>query len=57
MNDPEHWKQRARETRLLAETVDDPPQAKAEMLEVADEYEHLANRASERQKPGERTPQ
>ena len=42
MNDPEHWKQRARETRLLAETVDDP-QAKAEMLEVADEYERLPN--------------
>lgn len=56
MNDPEHWKQRARETRLLAETVDDP-QAKAAMLEVADEYDRLANRASERQKPAERTPQ
>lgn len=47
MNDPLHWSQRARETRLLTETVDDPA-ARAAMLNVADEYDRLAARAAER---------
>jgi hypothetical protein len=47
INDPYHWSQRARETRSLAETVDDPA-AKAAMQKVADEYDRLASRSAER---------
>jgi hypothetical protein len=47
MNDPEHWKLRAHEARLTAQRLDDP-EAKAAMLKVADEYDHVAARASKR---------
>jgi hypothetical protein len=47
MNDPEHWKLRAQEARLAAKHLDDP-EAKAAMLKVAEEYDRVAIRASQR---------
>lgn len=50
---PEHWRERARQMRALAEDIRDLI-AKADMLEVADQYERLAVRAELRlrdQKP------
>jgi hypothetical protein len=47
INDPEHWLNRAKEARALAEQIDDP-EAKRTMLKNADEYERLAHRAKER---------
>src|SRR5262245_46203317 len=44
LNDPEHWRDRARQTRATAETVTDSA-AKRAMLTIADEY--LANRAED----------
>ena len=47
MNNPEHWKLRAEEARLAAKHLDDP-EAKAAMLKVAEEYDRVAIRASQR---------
>jgi len=47
LNDPEHWRARAEETRTTAETVNDPV-AKASLHKVADEYEELARQAEQR---------
>jgi hypothetical protein len=44
-NDPEHWRSRAEETRILAEQMNDET-AKKIMLGVADDYEKLAVRAA-----------
>jgi hypothetical protein len=41
MNDPEHWRRRAKEARRVAEQLDDPT-AKQTMLEIAQSYERLA---------------
>jgi hypothetical protein len=41
----EHWLTRAQEARSLAEKMDDPI-AKQAMLEIADAYVKIANRAS-----------
>jgi hypothetical protein len=46
-NDPEHWRQRAEESRVLAEQMSDET-AKRMMLRIADDYEMLAVRASVR---------
>ena len=45
--DPEHWRQRAEESRVLAEQMNDET-AKQIMLGIADDYEKLATRAAKR---------
>ncbi len=47
INDPDHWRQRAREMRKMANETGDPS-AKASMLKVAAEYDRLAERAEQR---------
>jgi len=44
----EHWRQRARESRTIAEQLDDAV-AKGTMLQIADAYEQLAQLAEKRQ--------
>jgi hypothetical protein len=48
-SDPQHWRARADEARAMAEKITDP-QAKAAMLEIARNYEHIAERAERRQR-------
>jgi hypothetical protein len=45
LNDPEHWRHRAEETRVLAEQMNDET-AKKVMLRIADDYIELAVRAA-----------
>jgi hypothetical protein len=47
LNDPEYWRDRAKEARAMAENIADPG-SKQKMLEVAANYEHLAKRAEDR---------
>ena len=47
INDPEHWRARAREMRALATLAQDE-EARAAMLGVAEQYEQLARRAETR---------
>ena len=47
VNDPKHWRHRAAEARVMAESLTDP-EAKQQMLKVAADYEKLADRAEER---------
>ena len=47
LNDPEHWRDRAKETRAMAQDTGDPV-FKQKMLDVAANYEHLAKRAEDR---------
>ena len=44
LNDPEHWRQRAEESRVLAQQMSDETSKKM-MLKIADDYEKLAARA------------
>lgn len=44
---PEHWRCRAEQMRVLAEDMRDLV-AKASMLDIADQYEKLALRAEQR---------
>jgi hypothetical protein len=46
-NDPAHWKKRAEEARALAESDD---VSKQMMLQIARDYDHLAERAEKRAK-------
>jgi hypothetical protein len=46
-NDPQHWRDRAVEARALADRMTDPVGRKA-MMEIAEKYEGLAERALER---------
>jgi len=47
VNDPEHWRKRAKETRTVADRIFDN-EFKERMLRIADEYDRLARRAEER---------
>ena len=47
INDPEHWRQRAEQMRALAAEMGDP-QARQGMLQLAQDYERLAERAVQR---------
>jgi hypothetical protein len=47
LNNPEHWRARAEETRSMAEGIGDL-MAKATLLRVAAEYEQLALQAESR---------
>jgi len=48
-NNADHWRQRAEETRILAEQISDETEKKT-MLGIADDYDKLAVRAAQRQK-------
>jgi hypothetical protein len=48
-DDPEHWRDRAKEARAHAEQMTDR-EAKQTMLGIAEDYEKLARRAEERLK-------
>jgi hypothetical protein len=47
INDFKHWRERAEELRVVAESVNDSD-ARASLLRIADEYDKLALRAQER---------
>ena len=47
INDPQHWRDRAKEARALADQINDV-EAKAAMLRIAEDYERLAKRAEAR---------
>lgn len=44
LDDPEHWRQRAEESRLIDEQLDDPI-ARAAMLRIDEDYERIAEQA------------
>jgi hypothetical protein len=48
-NDPAHWKKRAEEARALADLMSDDV-SKQMMLQIARDYDHLAERAEKRAK-------
>ena len=47
INEPEHWRARAKEARILANEMNDS-ESKDAMLRIAADYEHLAQRAEDR---------
>jgi ABC-type phosphate/phosphonate transport system substrate-binding protein len=47
VNDPKHWRDRAEETRTLADQMSDET-SKQMMLRIAADYERLAERAEQR---------
>ena len=47
MNNPQHWRDRAEEARVNAEQMSDP-ESRRMMLEIADGYVRLAERAARR---------
>jgi molecular chaperone GrpE (heat shock protein) len=47
INDPDHWRRRAEETRTVAAEISDF-QVKRKMLRIAEDYEELARRAEKR---------
>jgi hypothetical protein len=49
LNNPEHWRNRAGEARRIAQELDDAEQRKS-MLEIAEAYDRIAERAKEVEK-------
>jgi hypothetical protein len=47
INDPQRWRARAEEARILANQMNDSESEDA-MLRIAKDYEHLAKRAEDR---------
>jgi hypothetical protein len=47
INDPKHWRERAKEARTVADEMSDPD-SKRKMLRFADDCEELAKRAENR---------
>jgi predicted anti-sigma-YlaC factor YlaD len=47
---PKHWRDRAEDARTVAESLTNS-ECRRMMLQVADDYDKLANRAEERAKP------
>jgi hypothetical protein len=52
INDPKHWRERAREARTVADAMADEHSRKR-MLRTAADYEELARRAEKRVKTGQ----
>jgi hypothetical protein len=48
-NDPDHWRARALEARALADKMADA-EGRSRMISIAQEYDRLADRATERLK-------
>jgi hypothetical protein len=48
-DDPQHWRKRAEKARTIADQMNDP-RAKASMLLIAEDCDHLAERAAARAK-------
>jgi hypothetical protein len=48
-NDPAHWRTRALEAKALADTMTDA-EGRSRMIAIAQEYDHLADRANARLK-------
>jgi len=49
LDNPEYWRARAEETRVVAESMQDE-ESREMMLRIASDYEHMAERAEERSK-------
>jgi hypothetical protein len=54
INNPQHWRDRAEEARVNAEQMRDP-ESKRMMLEIADGYMRLAERAERRLRESEKS--
>jgi hypothetical protein len=50
IDDPQHWRKRAKEVRTLAGSVGDP-ETRATLLQIAEDYERLAKQAERRAAP------
>jgi hypothetical protein len=54
-HDPQHWRLRAEEAHVSSELISDTD-AKRAMVEIADRYELIANRAEQKQPPASSIP-